>query len=336
VVTPSDSVGDTVQTYEYTVFGQVAAEDPNLLNPYMFTGRRFDFETGLYYYRARYYNPYIGRFLQTDPVGYSDGINWYAYCGNNPLNFVDSSGCHQDDRYHHFHFSMPAETIVDNPGSYSDSDLINMTLYWFEDNYVLSDHPGWEIMYANVGTFHDGSKSLELIFYYMPGPPPPEPLSVPIPGLRTEYVSGFPVLLVDGVGILDRIYDRGIENIMDEWFEYILATPRWNWTFEDWYYDMCRCAITPFRGWRGSKIIKRWKYGGETYSYTEVNYIGFGFGAAHFITAGHINPVFWRVNRYLPQFWNLFKHHHLAGPDQLWYNWGYKRYPGRKFPFPFW
>ena len=92
VVALSDSDGDSCQSYEYSVYGQVATEDPNHPNPYMFTGRRFDIETGLYHYRARCYNPHIGRFMQTDPVGYSAGINWYLYCGNNPLGRVDPSG----------------------------------------------------------------------------------------------------------------------------------------------------------------------------------------------------------------------------------------------------
>jgi len=93
VVALSDSEGDTVQTYEYSIYGQVAASEPEFLtNPYMFTGRRFDIETGLYYYRARYYNPHIGRFMQTDPIGYGNGINWYAYCGNNAVGRTDPSG----------------------------------------------------------------------------------------------------------------------------------------------------------------------------------------------------------------------------------------------------
>jgi RHS repeat-associated protein len=60
--------------------------------PFLFTGRRFDADTGLYYYRARYYNPYIGRFLQTDPIGYGAGMNLYRYCEHRPTVRVDPSG----------------------------------------------------------------------------------------------------------------------------------------------------------------------------------------------------------------------------------------------------
>lgn len=62
----------------------------------MFTGRRLDTETGLHYYRYRYYSADLGRFISTDPIGYFSGMNLYKYVGNNPLVWVDPFGWSKD------------------------------------------------------------------------------------------------------------------------------------------------------------------------------------------------------------------------------------------------
>ncbi|MDR1891517.1 MAG: S8 family serine peptidase [Oscillospiraceae bacterium] len=82
-------VGNGSQTFAYDAYGnETTAAGSN--NPFRYSGEYFDASTGLYYLRARYYDPQIGRFTQEDPA--RDGINWYAYCAGDPVNYWDPSG----------------------------------------------------------------------------------------------------------------------------------------------------------------------------------------------------------------------------------------------------
>jgi len=77
----------------YDSFGNVIFEkDPTVETRYQFTGREFDEETGLYYYRARFYDSQAGRFIGEDPIGLEGGLNLYAYVGNSPIEYIDPFG----------------------------------------------------------------------------------------------------------------------------------------------------------------------------------------------------------------------------------------------------
>ena len=84
--------GVVTTSYDYDAYGNQKTLESNGRdrNPFRYCGEYYDDESGLIYLRARYYDPEMGRFLNEDPI--RDGLNWYAYCGNNPIMYIDPSG----------------------------------------------------------------------------------------------------------------------------------------------------------------------------------------------------------------------------------------------------
>ena len=88
----SNAAGALAQTYSFDSFGKQTATSGSLTNSFQYTGRESDPETGLYYYRARYYDPASARFLSEDPIGFKGGMDFYSYVHNTAINVADSFG----------------------------------------------------------------------------------------------------------------------------------------------------------------------------------------------------------------------------------------------------
>ena len=126
--------------YGYDVFSAIRSETGTSDNTRKFTGKEFDADSNLYYCGARYYDPYIGRFTQRDPIG--DGVNWYAYVANNPLRFVDPTGL---------------QTEAPRPLSPLEADAINSMFQGSIDPTTL------EIQIAHTGNRGSYNHSLKRI-----------------------------------------------------------------------------------------------------------------------------------------------------------------------------
>jgi RHS repeat-associated protein len=92
VTSLTTSAGALGNTYRYDSFGNLTASSGSIANRYQYTAREFDSETGLYFYRARYYDPNAGRFLNEDTARFAGGADFYVYVGNNAINFFDPLG----------------------------------------------------------------------------------------------------------------------------------------------------------------------------------------------------------------------------------------------------
>ncbi|RNB70857.1 hypothetical protein EDM52_16540 [Brevibacillus invocatus] len=96
VVSITDNAGNVVNQYDYDSWGNVTARVDGMSNPFLYSGEMYDEKAGLYYLRARYYYPSIGRFISEDTYkGQVDNplsLNRYTYTHNNPLKYIDPSG----------------------------------------------------------------------------------------------------------------------------------------------------------------------------------------------------------------------------------------------------
>lgn len=172
----SDESGLPVMRFEYTAYGMTTASGTLSADVYRYAyvAREYEPETGIYFLRARYYDPLIGRFLSEDPIEFSGGLNFYAYTKNNPINFSDPYGLlvtgtfdpdtgkvtvTDDDT------GETASAIAFSGGTYQDE---KGNLYVFDPipdgEYTITreprgKHPEWFGLFANDGEVDDRTRS---------------------------------------------------------------------------------------------------------------------------------------------------------------------------------
>lgn len=135
----TDAGGSIVNSYRYDAFGNTVEANEKIKNRFRYCGEQYDNVSNQYYLRARFYNPVVGRFTQED-VYRGDGLNLYAYVGNNPVNYSDPSGyeCHKGDPYKADFYVAPDGTVVKGEDYITDPsrmlpDVSNNADELFED-----------------------------------------------------------------------------------------------------------------------------------------------------------------------------------------------------------
>jgi RHS repeat-associated protein len=177
--------GEVVQHVEYVPFGEVFIEERNNRwnTPYLFNAKELDEETGLYYYGARYYDSRISLWLSTDPLQEKyPNVSTYAYCLNNPVNYIDPTGMsthtdslghvlsvYNDDNFGVYKHGINADSYDGSMLKAKNGEKMGETSYWDEFLPIYSDEErGFTIQYGKsfdpiIKQMHELAKDMDLI-----------------------------------------------------------------------------------------------------------------------------------------------------------------------------
>jgi RHS repeat-associated protein len=155
--------GTVAQRYTYSSFGKIESQlDQNFVQPYSYTSRERDFETGLYYYRVRVYDAGIGRFLQEDPIGTPGTSNLYRYVNGNPIAAIDPLGLDAIDNIANMSAGF-GDTISLGITNWIRKKLnVNDVLDECSWSYSIGKWAGWahSIALGGAGVLHGGAKTV--------------------------------------------------------------------------------------------------------------------------------------------------------------------------------